>query len=129
MQAIQDEGHAGAGPSTPAAVEGVQQDPDGVIWRRLDQEIDGKKVVAFECRDMRLSDSKVLMILQGMSALRVLTPTTVTHNNQIFMCLPIIAEGFCAYDVPVRFRRVVVGVPQEEPIPFEVLVSTFARSS
>lgn len=100
-----------------------------MTWRRLEREIDGKKVVAFERLGLRLDDSLALLVLQGMSALRVLTPTAVRCGEELFMCLPIIAEGFCAYDVPVRFRRVVVGVPQEEPIPFEVLVSTFARSS
>jgi hypothetical protein len=57
-----------------------------------------------------------------MSTISALGP--LLYNGQKY--LPILADGFCAYEVPVRFTRIVAGIPSEEPIPLEELVAALA---
>lgn len=126
MQALSDEGHESSRSAAPAEAQGVQQGSNRMTWRKIKKKVGIWEVTAFECLNMKLTDDIVLMILQGLSSVAAVGPVEIEYEGEKFNCLPILAEGFHAYKVPVCFRRVVVGVPEEEPLPLELLIEAFA---
>jgi len=135
MQEVQDGRHEGAGTAASGEAEGVQQgarilidsargllSAGSVVESLVD--VQGHDVRVIRAEDVRVPDACALLLMQGMSAISALGP--ILHNGQHY--LPIIADGFCPYEVPVRFARVVAGIPSEEPIPLEVLVAALTRT-
>jgi hypothetical protein len=133
VQAVQDDGHESAGSPTSGEAERLQQGARilidsshgflsvGCVVSSI-VDVLGQSVHVIRLDDVRVSSVCALLILQGMSAISALGP--LLYNCQKY--LPILADGFCAYKVPVRFTRFVAGIPLEEPIPLSQLVAALA---
>lgn len=85
-------------------------------------DVQEQSVRILELEDVRVSEACALLIMQGMSSISAFG--ALNYDEQLY--LPIIADGFCSYEVPVRFTRVIAGIPSKEPIPLEELVAALA---